>query len=570
MDLQLSIDLPAQLRRYRGGAVCTRDAAVAELIQNAQRAQASRLSFRVMGRRLVIEDDGCGCDDAAAYFTIARSGWGEHLAGEDPFGQGGLLSLVTVARRIEVQSRFGMAVWHIDNTLTNGVLDIEVVSELSRSRGFRVAVDLLDDVQLSDLQQAVKSEGRHVSDLVISWDGEDICRVDPTTLGAVAISGPGFSGSVDFGQSASDCPVLLCRGRPVRTLREFPFVRGGIEVNPRTLTLRLPDRKDVVADDKYKKFCDRLTNVLVDKITEVLLAEELTPEVINRIEGVVSHYVDPSVFCSRLDWMYYDDSRGTTTDQILSDDQISRMVSRAMTIPSVNSTCDTIAERVTTTLSSVAAPKPVTTSPERKKEGLIPCFWVYSYEIQTYKALLDEARYYDVPVVIVTDSLRRGVISTKSFPHIAEFRDKVRFETKIHYRLPKHNSQFRELTEKLFGKAVNIGYANSNGLRKKMICELPGRTYRRDLAVCAISYPEENIIVIHRDHMWPKPERGCFSGVTIHQFVFKNLNTIAHELAHLLFATTDGSKEHYRLESLISAALVNDLAERRKRPKTKS
>lgn len=556
--MQIGIDLPAQLRRYRSGEVCTRSTAIAELIQNAQRAGATRLDFKCEEGVLSVSDDGTGCRDAADYFTIARSGWSrEVVENERPFGQGGLLSLLVLASWLRVRSLFGTAEWDIDRTLDTGDLGVEVTST-QRTTGFLLHLRLLSDVTADELSTAVRQEGAAVN-LEIRWNGEPIPRTTPFETGDYIISGDGFRGALSFGSQGSH-PVLYHRGRIVRPLHELPYFTGAIEAEK--ITLRLPDRKDIIENRRWLSFLKAVRGH-VKTIVARLFRDD--PAVLQRLGHVFSAYLDVDELVDRLTWEYVGEEK-------IVDDAPPSFTSP---VEELLATADpVIAQRAATALvamdkvlSTPAAPPPVevvNTSSKKSEEtesrrGLVSAFWVESWEQNNRRDLLDEAKYYRLPVVIVTDELRRRAVKSRGLPHISCLPDRIVFEDTIKARTPKQDAEFRALTARVFGRELSLQYGT---IKRVMRCTLPGKTFRRNIAVAAMACPQQNAIVLQRCSMWPNAERGALSAASLRQLVLNNLNSIAHETAHLVFGTKDGSIQHFRLESLVSAAYAAGLANR--------
>lgn len=100
-------------RLFNGTA---RDALI-ELLQNARRAGASRVSVDIVNDaedvRLVVRDDGAGVADPALLFALGASGWDEAIARrEDPAGMG-VFSLAGRAVVIRSRARGAPAGWRV-------------------------------------------------------------------------------------------------------------------------------------------------------------------------------------------------------------------------------------------------------------------------------------------------------------------------------------------------------------------------------------------------------------------------------------------------------------------------
>ena len=99
---------------------------VEELIQNAQRGKASRLTIIIyeVNREVTFSDNGLGCDDLESLFTVATSGLNKDLQEEqDPFGTG-FFSVIVVAGEVEIRSQYQRAIFDVDTMFNEERLDV--------------------------------------------------------------------------------------------------------------------------------------------------------------------------------------------------------------------------------------------------------------------------------------------------------------------------------------------------------------------------------------------------------------------------------------------------------------
>ena len=87
-------------------AFTQKETVIAEMMQNARRAGATRVSIRydAGSQTLTVEDNGCGIRDFQRMLTVAESGWDEETKAEEhPFGMG-FFSALFCAGRVEISS----------------------------------------------------------------------------------------------------------------------------------------------------------------------------------------------------------------------------------------------------------------------------------------------------------------------------------------------------------------------------------------------------------------------------------------------------------------------------------
>jgi hypothetical protein len=157
--------------------------ALAEVVQNAHRARATRLDVSVTGRTITLVDDGPGLSDPATLFTVARSGWAEEIA-TDPAGIGAF-ALFALAERVEVTSvPSAGASWTAafgPEAFAGAPIAIEELPDAPPFRtGLKIRVQLKPEVRLPDL---LKSRWRHCFpvEVTVSMDGATPVEVPPVT-----------------------------------------------------------------------------------------------------------------------------------------------------------------------------------------------------------------------------------------------------------------------------------------------------------------------------------------------------------------------------------------------------
>lgn len=96
----------ARFLTHMGTLFSTSTVVIAELMQNARRAGATRVNFDFQGEEvLTVTDNGRGIEDFAKLVVVAESGWSaDVMENDDPFGIG-FASAVFAAQTIRVESR---------------------------------------------------------------------------------------------------------------------------------------------------------------------------------------------------------------------------------------------------------------------------------------------------------------------------------------------------------------------------------------------------------------------------------------------------------------------------------
>jgi hypothetical protein len=108
------------------------DSVLSELMQNARRAQASKVEFQLVEDTLIVSDDGIGIADMQSLFSIAESSWGEDIKAEErPYGMGWLSCLYN-ATSVLVESRGKRIEFNVTNALGFQTIDVQEAKDHTR------------------------------------------------------------------------------------------------------------------------------------------------------------------------------------------------------------------------------------------------------------------------------------------------------------------------------------------------------------------------------------------------------------------------------------------------------
>ena len=125
---------PANLIKNLRFSFTNKTTVLAELMQNARRAQATQVNFNFCPetKTLQVSDNGCGIGSIETLLTVAESGWdAELVALEHPFGVG-FLSALFACRHITVVSRSGRIAVNTDDVLSFKPVTIRPVTDWDR------------------------------------------------------------------------------------------------------------------------------------------------------------------------------------------------------------------------------------------------------------------------------------------------------------------------------------------------------------------------------------------------------------------------------------------------------
>lgn len=254
---------------------------LAELMQNARRAGATKVFFNFVEGNLIVTDDGCGIDDFQKLIVVAESGWSDEImASEQPFGIG-FSSVSFSADSIIVESKGKRITFSSEDLIAKRPIAINQSAFIGGTRitlmGFKVSE-----------QDAIKSLRLFAMGFPIEViaGGEalerphaiDALKGAHTDVGFIHV--PGIHGEAE---AYSRRAWLYCQGLPVKAgSLTSDYDRGPstpvIHINHQRYKPRVPDR-DVLVD--ANRADDALTGA-IQALWRMHLIEEksrLAPEV---------------------------------------------------------------------------------------------------------------------------------------------------------------------------------------------------------------------------------------------------------------------------------------------------
>jgi len=241
---------------------------IPELVQNAQRAGATKMSIKYDEKKstLTVKDNGAGCKDWKSLIVLADSDWErEEIEDENPAGWG-LYFLYSLASSVEITSLFGTVV--MDCAFLKDVEHVKDHITVLRGkgrRGLELKAHLLPDVQLDS--SAVKQDLAYFP-LQVTLNGKKVKREkfckgsSPLLKGkyqgnrySISSRDPGFyTDDNDFQRQLSVCWY----GYPIKPNHPY-YDQACIDVrNGSPLTPVLPYRESVKLDEKLTRLREHL------------------------------------------------------------------------------------------------------------------------------------------------------------------------------------------------------------------------------------------------------------------------------------------------------------------------
>lgn len=269
------------------------DAYIQELLQNARRAEASRVEVRIdtQAGTLIVTDDGHGVTDPQSLLTIGKSDWAEAIKEETPAGMG-FYSVFKVGSKASIRSKRFLLEMDLGElkqgrqaTLTESLPKVNGTTVTVHS-SWRKLLDAkeLDQHAINAALHRWKRPAHHMpftTTITIDGTTEVVQAFDPRKKPeGLVLRAERPWGYIDavLKQSAvyDERFLLISQGVAVNTEKHLGVDRHGlnhplgidVHCKPGTVNFRLPDRDGLIDDDKLKAFFKDARSSLVSAAIE--------------------------------------------------------------------------------------------------------------------------------------------------------------------------------------------------------------------------------------------------------------------------------------------------------------
>jgi hypothetical protein len=557
----ITSDARQKLNKIRDGDVFDSPLVfVTELLQNSYRAGAKTVYFEIKEGGFLIADDGCGCKTPRPVLTLDYSEWNST---DEGFGIG-LWSFLAVPglTRAVISSGAWEAVVDVDNIFATGSPEAEV-STIPSMRGFKVV--LLSPFFSRDGGNIEKiwSEIKRVGELQpfdIFVNGEKVSKknilADVRGEWVKEYNNSRFSARFAITEKSWETPVLYYERRKVCSFPEIWNTTGIIEMNGKALNLKAPDRTSVVRNEKFERFAKNVKSCVEDLYMDFLknaTDNKLVDRYAKSIDSVLS--VDQFEKFITVDGVNMVEHNTTSeTAPAMASASISAVVPVGVNPEDYEVEDESITSPIVgRAVFSTQKPRGVLLKDVIKKNKKV--VWMRAEELESSAELKAKAEYYRIVVHVANNILQERVYQKHNVPHISELENGVEKTITINNRYLKTEKEisFMRILNRISAyynldhKTFQIG-----DLKLVVTTKLGGMVIDKEtLRVGGVAY--ENHIVLDRKHLGLKRFHLYGEGIGQHELkaLLANITTIAHELAHRLYGTTDNTVMHYKSEEQI-------------------
>lgn len=551
-QIEVRSNIAGDIMKIRKGVVYKEYATVIdELLQNCQRAGAENVQISIDGSTLIIADDGVGCEDPQSLFEKNTSAW---MHEDEAFGEG-FFSVFLIADQIRVRSHDWLLVVDVLEMMKTKNMQIDVKDGLPIEKGFMV--ELTGEIinQRSwDFRQEVRSLAPIMA-ASISLDKKTIEQkdlLDKPKERSVVVHNDIFDGvftpSTDFSTIQ-----YYYDGRPVREDYRR-FITGKVIIKKGMATLKAPDRKEFIYDDKrrvlmdtveaeikntYRTFLATATDDELDKYADAI--EEYIP--VEEYAEVLA--VSRKLFLAKaLEELENKEEQERQTAKI----EVKRERGELPTWP-VEGDMEPEAEDIA---KDVNRPR---------EKGLLGQFlakckrilYIASKDVGDNEALLREVEYAGFTILYAKNKLYEMAFAHYGVGRVLDFKDLIEEDHIITKKEPrsKKEQRFLALMEEV-EKHFNLpeGTICLANLEKQTVLKATGEvltkaTERVD-GLCV--YAENRIYLDRRIIKFPqyRAQEPDYPSVTAHDYrvLLRVQQTLSHELAHLIHGYKDNTIEH--------------------------
>lgn len=597
--MEVKVNVISEMKKLRTTSYSDKLAWVDELVQNCQRSGATHIKVTIEGdyalEKIIVEDNGEGCSDPQVIFEKSSSDWNDDVtANESPFGEG-FFSTMMIADKINVASIGFTATFDVKKMFEeNTVQAIDIKSNRKKS-GFTVTLtDILPeyDYMRFSIIERFKNVGKYIKKPSMSINGEIVNYegLNPKTNHKFMhkINNEMFRGWIHpyaFGRDGYFDPSVkaFAYSRFVMKMPKSNGVNGIINLKDNVVNLRSPDRKAIVEDEKYDALME-LLNEEIKKMFEKIVKNGNDKD-IKDYEYYIEKYLGVQDYKKYIRFKFLSDKKQADyhknntpesesetesetesefidTDANETNTQSETNVIDTPVVTYENKQVETTATLVRNTTKNTSQ-KQTGDSIEKLEYG----FYLRPEEATLFRDEIDVAAYYDIPIIELRNNLEATCIEEyEDIKHISDFTDTMRLRVDFTDMKPVNESETRAykvlntLGSLLTNRDDIFIIANTNCHKILNINEQ--EHIIEEVDTFATAY--DNHVYINRKHMRGYQyleDKSTTLTETDKKFILMNLETIAHELSHLLYSTEDNTKKHFERTNAFMQRIIYTMYE---------
>ena len=585
---KIEVDIVGQIRLFRTATFPSKYPIIKEAIQNGQRSKGvTQMEFWVKPDKIVIMDNGSGLADPRDLLTIAKSGWDEETKREqNPFGLG-FFSCVKSADIITIESNNLKMTLDIPKILENGDVTIDV-EELEESvQGFRLTLSQpVNEFDLWDLEREIKGVAQYVTKFETIVNGEviesrDYKKPDQSKF-AKEFSNDIYTGWLrpySYNDMNSEFRLdglkVFYQDRKVKQYSSLD-IAGCIGVNNHKINLRAPDREDFIRDNLYDQMNDRIEEDFKEVMIDIL--HRASDKELSKYEHIIDKRMKPYEYAKYMKYTIIRDlnkfSKLAETEpeelKNMSSDQIMEIIQED---PKEEPMKDIEINGISTTITPNQIPKVDNPDQPSRQGDKLPdmgdysmMYYVRKDSIPDYIAILKKALENDIPIVIIKNRLEEEAVKLREdILHVSELTQTTQIRAKIKSAGTIDLKEKRaKILFQLISKVMNLEknpFVIGDIEATRAVKFGPVEIETKEIKPFGLEVNREQIIIDRSKLQKDLLSESLIKRIlpTDLQFIAINLDTIAHELTHLIYDTDDDTAAHFKLQLEVTDQILKKL-----------
>ena len=565
--IEIRSNILGDIAKIRKGVVFKEYATVIdELFQNCQRAHATKIEVTIDGDHLRIVDNGVGCRDPQAVFEKNTSAWGNE---DEAFGEG-FFSVFLLADKLHVRSHNWKLSLDVLEMFETGDLSINV-EEAPTITGFEV--DIIGEAVRREYYQLINEAimlGQIMPEVSVSVNGRTLQHRELLSLDT---SNPTYKFNNDRFEavltpsSGFGTLEMFYEHRPVRE-DYMPGVIGRVHIKKGMITLKAPDRKEYIYDEKRIRLREDLHLCVIEMYKKFIT--EATDNELDRYANQIDEYLNVDDY---LDYLPVSDdllNLGQDNEDETEDSVKDSVKEVSKEVKQLIRKLSTIEEGIDYDIDYDDMPKEPIRS--RRSKGNLreliakskKVLWVRPSEVDKLRSKIADAEYYGFLVLVAKNKLYENAFQSLGIPNVENLDECIEREVIKSNIGPQSKKEMRftalmKIVEKHY--ELDEGSIQLADLELQIKHKKTGEVISKGGEVHGLCDRKEGKIYINRKLVkFPKyrAQAPDYPNITAHDYraLMRVQNTLAHELSHLLLMTEDNTLEHAQGINKISIELA--------------
>ena len=559
-----------------------------ELIQNSQRAKATRIHITTSGSTFQIEDNGRGCEDPKVLFTMDFSGFG--------VGYGiGFTSVYPIADKVKVETLNWSASLDVERAIREKDLDLDI-EENSYINGFRIT---LESEKIAQYQQDIQDKIREIASIIpniqIYLNGFEIEKADlfeaPIhTEHHMKTNNRIYEGRLAIAQMSDYGGVEVYYDYRHVCSFYMDGVTGNILIKDNKINLKAPDRKSIIWDDKRRALKEQLEKDIQELCKKIV--KESSDEDKERYSDTIDQYLGVEKYIRYLTINESEIKNQYETRETAKETEPVGQMTMDFEEETEEKEQEKYEEAPQEIIQGTSEPKPEINKERRQEDRSFSSFvsapqpemiskknlnqvslsnikrkknvvWVEKKEMDRYSELIAKYEYYGIYTFVSPHVLYDRALRHLAITHISEVEhhaiEKQYSVTKTGARSKKEQRAMELLG--FIERKLNLDETfYISDIDCKMIVSLQeSKIYQEKLDV--EGYAQGSRIHLNRKSLnFGKLSSANLDkdsiGLNDVKFVLGNIVLIAHEISHL-YGTKDNTIHHYEVQDSIQEKIGN-------------